>query len=192
MDVQPQSENDELINKVRSSRNQFEQEFSTLVSEIAELRTMRTSNIQQLESLTHHMSERRTTLASMEQRVSSMEQTVSSVASLSRSLQSDVEKVAPFVFAALSRRTHRKSGWKAKVKTMDIPVLELRRYYSPREVAAIIGVSYDTAIRRMLEMPGVMDFGTKETRFKRPKRKLRISGRDLMDYIRKHRLDESN
>lgn len=206
MDVQPQSENDELINKVRSSGNQFEQELGALVAEVAELRTMQTSNIQQLESLaktlpapqaelslaTRRMGERRTTLASMEQRVSSVEQTVSSVASLSRSLQSDIERVGPLVLAALSRRTHRKPGWKAKVKAIPVPVLEPHRNYNVVEVAAILGLKYDTALRRITTEMRFQDHGTRETRFKRPKRKLTVSGKDLAEYIRKHTVDESN
>jgi len=161
----------ELINKVRSSRNQCEQEVSSLVNETAELRTMQTSNVQHLESLAKALRTQQAEIVECER---------------------IVKAVGPIVLAALSRRTHRKPGWKAKVKARTVQVLEPHKLYSPSEVAAILNVSYDTALRRMLDMPGVMDFGTRESRFKRPKRKLRVSGKGLGEYIRQHILDESN
>jgi len=171
MDVQLQSENDELIDRVRSSRIQFEQEFGALVADMAELRARRIS----------------------------MQQRVSSVELRSRSLQSEVEKVErglqamiPVVLAALSRTTHRKPGWKANVRAIPVPVLEPHRNYSVVEVAAILGLKYDTALRRITTQMRFQDHGTKETRFKRPKRKLTVSGKDLAEYIRKHTVDESN
>ena len=56
--------------------------------------------------------------------------------------------------------------------------------YAPAEVATILNISYDTAIRRMETMKGVMDMGTKEKRYKRGKRMLRVSGAKLLDYLR--------
>jgi DNA-binding protein H-NS len=176
MDMQPEADTqsavttDELINNVRSNRNQVMQELSSLVNKMAERRTQ----------------------------VTSMEQRTSSVELLSRNLRSEAEKieqklnaVGPLVLAALSRRTHRQPGWKAKVKALPVPVIEPHKNYGPRELAAIMGVSYDTAIRRMEEMHGVMDFGTKETHLKRQKRKLRVSGRNITDYFRKRTVDSS-
>jgi hypothetical protein len=166
MDMQPHAETtDELIAKVRSSRDQFEEELLSLVHETAERRTM---------------------LASLEQKVSSLEL-------LSRSQRSEVEKidqslkaVGPVVLAALSHRNHRKPRWKAKVKAVPVPLLELHRNYNVVEVAAILGLQYDTALRRITSEMTFQDHGTKETRFKGPKRKLTVNGKDLAEYIRKH------
>jgi hypothetical protein len=181
MDVLPQFESDELINRVRSSRNEFEQEFGALVAEMAELRAG---------ALVAEMAELRARGISMEQKVSSVEL-------LSRSVQSEVEKVerglkvvSPVVLAALSRRTHRKPGWKDRVKALPVPVLELHRNYPVVEVAAILGLKYDTALRRITTEMRFQDHGTRETRFKRQKRKITVSGKELVEYIRKH--TESN
>ena len=138
------------------------------------------------------VAEARTQLTSLEQKTSSVEFLFRSMVSDIVECERIVKDVGPFVLALVSGRTHRKPGWKAKVKARAVSGVEPHKYYSPADVAAILNVSYDTSIRRMLEMPGVVDFGTQESRFKRPKRKLRISGRDLMDYIRKHTVDESN
>ena len=43
-----------------------------------------------------------------------------------------------------------------------------------------------------MEMRSLMEFGTKQTRFKRQKRKLRVSGRNLKDYFGMQTLDDSN
>ena len=62
--------------------------------------------------------------------------------------------------------------------------IDPQRLYTPEEVAQILAVSYDTAIRRMRDMKGCVDLGSKETLKKRPKAKLRISGKALQAYLR--------
>ena len=51
--------------------------------------------------------------------------------------------------------------------------------YTPSEVAALLNVSYDTAVRRMQSMKGFVDMGTQTKRYKRGKKMLRISGNIL-------------
>jgi hypothetical protein len=68
-----------------------------------------------------------------------------------------------------------------KAKTTPI---DPQRLYTPREVADLLQISYDTAARRMRDMRGCIDLGSKETLKKRPKAKLRISGKALQAYLR--------
>jgi hypothetical protein len=63
-------------------------------------------------------------------------------------------------------------------------VLDPDRNYRAAEVAVILGVSYDTAVRRMSKMKGVVDQGTKERLHKCGKRLLTISGKNLAAYLR--------
>ncbi len=46
----------------------------------------------------------------------------------------------------------------------------LPKRYTPSEVAALLNVSYDTAVRRMQRMKGCVDMGTQTKRYKRGKR----------------------
>ena len=72
-----------------------------------------------------------------------------------------------------------------KTKTVAIDSLRL---YTPAEVAGILAVSYDTAVRRMRNMKGCIDLGSKERTHKRPKAKLRISGKHLQAYLQNREL----
>jgi hypothetical protein len=58
------------------------------------------------------------------------------------------------------------------------------RNYAPSEVAAILNESYDAALRHMQKMKGVVDLGSPTRRYKRGKRKLRISAKNLSAFIR--------
>ncbi len=101
----------------------------------------------------------------------------------------DLLREAAILEIKLWYATHRKPGWKAKAKAQPVPQIDTHKLYSPSQVAAILNVSYDTAIRRMLGMKGVMDMGTPETLHKRGKRMLRISGKHLSEFFRKHTLE---
>ena len=57
--------------------------------------------------------------------------------------------------------------------------IEPEQNYAPGEVASILNVSYDAASRLMQKMKGVVDLGTPTRRYKRGKKKLRISGKNL-------------
>ena len=62
--------------------------------------------------------------------------------------------------------------------------IEPEQNYAPSEVAAILNVSYDAALRYMQKMKGVVDLGTPTRRYKRGKKKLRISGKNLLVFLR--------
>jgi hypothetical protein len=53
-------------------------------------------------------------------------------------------------------------------------------------VTAILNVSYETAVRKMEKMEGCIDMGTKERRYKRGKRMLRVPGSGLLEFLRSH------
>jgi hypothetical protein len=74
-------------------------------------------------------------------------------------------------------------GYKQMVRNQRVKI-EPEQNYSPGEVAAALNLSYDSALRRMQKMKGVVDFGTPTRRYKRGKKKLRISGKNLLTYIR--------
>lgn len=77
----------------------------------------------------------------------------------------------------------KRRGYKQLVRNQRVKI-EPEHNYSPGEVAGALNLSYDAALRRMPKMKGVVDFGTPTRRYKRGKRKLRISGRNLLAYIR--------
>jgi len=65
-----------------------------------------------------------------------------------------------------------------EVAIASAKVAELAFRTSRSRPLAILNVSYDAAMRLMLKMKGVADFGTPTRRYK-PGRKLRISGKNL-------------
>lgn len=81
----------------------------------------------------------------------------------------------------LTRKGRR--GYKQLVRNQRVKI-EPGRNYSPGQVAAALDLSYDSALRRMQKMKGVVDLGTPTRRYKRGKRKLRISGKNLLSYLR--------
>ncbi len=74
-------------------------------------------------------------------------------------------------------------GYKQLVRNQKVEI-KAEQNYSPGEVAAALNLSYDSALRRMQKMKGVVDFGTPTRRYKRGKKKLRISGQNLLAYLR--------
>jgi hypothetical protein len=74
-------------------------------------------------------------------------------------------------------------GYKQLVRNQRVKI-EPEQNYSPGEVAAALNLSYDSALRRMQKMKGVVDFGTPTRRYKRGKKKLRISGKNLLAFLR--------
>jgi hypothetical protein len=81
----------------------------------------------------------------------------------------------------LTRKGRR--GYKQLVRSQRVKI-EPEQNYSPGEVAAALNLSYDSALRRMQKMKGVVDFGTPTRRYKRGKKKLRISGKNLQAFLR--------
>jgi hypothetical protein len=74
-------------------------------------------------------------------------------------------------------------GYKQQVREQKVEI-EPEKNYTPSQVAAALNVSYDAALRKMLKMKGVVDLGTPTRRYKRGKRKLRISGKNLLAFLR--------
>jgi hypothetical protein len=74
-------------------------------------------------------------------------------------------------------------GYKQRVRNQRVKI-EPEHNYSPGEVAAALNLSYDAALRRMSKMKGVVDFGTPTRRYRRGKKKLRISGKNLLAFQR--------
>jgi hypothetical protein len=78
--------------------------------------------------------------------------------------------------------------WKHRAQKIKLPPLDPHKMYTPSEVASLLNCSYDSALRWMRDMKGCVDLGTKEKRHKRPKAKLRISGKHLQAFLRNREL----
>jgi hypothetical protein len=76
-----------------------------------------------------------------------------------------------------------RSGYKQRMRKRTIKI-EPDQNYAPSDVAAFLNVSYDAALRLMLKMKGVVDLGTPTRRYKRGKKKLRISGKNLLAFLK--------
>lgn len=74
-------------------------------------------------------------------------------------------------------------GYKQRMRKRTIKI-EPEQNYAPSEVAAFLNISYDAALRLMQKMKGVVDLGTPTRRYKRGKKKLRISGKNLLAFLR--------
>lgn len=93
----------------------------------------------------------------------------------------DLRRVGKDIYEVLTGTG--RSGYKQRARGQTVE-LQPERNYSPSEVAAILNVSYDAASRFMLKMPGVVDLGTPTRRYKRGKKKLRVSGKNLVKFLR--------
>ena len=89
----------------------------------------------------------------------------------------DLSQVGHDIYRHLTGRPRKtKQSWKRLLPSVEIKSDHL---YSPKEVAAVLSVSYDTAIRVMSRMKRNGNFAEPRTK----KRLLRIKGSDLRDYI---------
>jgi hypothetical protein len=88
----------------------------------------------------------------------------------------DLAKVGQDIYDLLNIPTKQKSAWKRQRGHVEIKSDYL---YSPREVAAVLSVSYDTAIRTMERMKRTANLA----KHKSKKRLLRVKGSDLRDYL---------
>ncbi|MGA9063456.1 MAG: hypothetical protein WB341_17565 [Terracidiphilus sp.] len=93
----------------------------------------------------------------------------------------DLRKVGRDIYEVLTNTG--RHGYKQRMRKRTIKI-EPERNYAPSEVAAILNVSYDAASRLMQKMKGVVDLGTPTRRYKRGKKKLRISGKNLLAFLR--------
>ena len=74
-------------------------------------------------------------------------------------------------------------GYKQRMRRRTIKI-DPDRNYVPSEVAAFLNLSYDAALKQMQRMKGVVDLGTPTRRYKRGKKKLRISGKNLLKFLK--------
>ncbi|MGD0974844.1 MAG: hypothetical protein ABR866_12185 [Candidatus Korobacteraceae bacterium] len=93
----------------------------------------------------------------------------------------DLHKVGKDIYELLVHPGRRSFKQRARKQTVELKP-DIR--YTPSEVAALLNVSYDTAVRRMQSMKGIVDMGTQTKRYKRGKKMLRISGKHLLAYLR--------
>ena len=93
----------------------------------------------------------------------------------------DLHKVGKDIYELITYSGRRSFKQRARKRTVE---LKPTTFYSPSEVAALLNVSYDTAVRRMQNMNGCVDMGTQTKRYKRGKKMLRISGKHLVAYLR--------
>lgn len=93
----------------------------------------------------------------------------------------DLHKAGRDIYEVLTNTD--RHGYKQRMRKRTIKT-EPDRNYAPSEVAAILNVSYDAASRLMQKMKGVIDLGTPTRRYKRGKKKLRISGKNLSAFLR--------
>ena len=93
----------------------------------------------------------------------------------------DLRKVGKDIYELLTYPGRRNFKQRARKQTVE---LKPDNRYTPSEVAALLNVSYDTAVRRMQSMKGIVDMGTQTKRYKRGKKMLRISGKHLLAYLR--------
>jgi len=89
----------------------------------------------------------------------------------------DVAQAGQDIYNFLNMPAKQKPVWKRQRENVEIKTDCL---YSPREVAAVLSVSYDTAIRIM----GRMKHTANLARPRAKKRLLRVKGSDLRDYLR--------
>ncbi len=93
----------------------------------------------------------------------------------------DIRKVGRDIYELLTNTG--RHGYKQRMRKRTIKI-EPEKNYAPSEVAAILNVSYDAALRLMQKMKGVIDLGTPTRRYKRGKKKIRISGKNLVAFLR--------
>jgi hypothetical protein len=94
----------------------------------------------------------------------------------------DLHKVGKDIYELLTSTGSR--GYKQRARKQAVQFKTDDTMYDPTQVAAILNVSYDAALRLMEKMKGVVDLGTPTRRYKRGKKKLRISGKNLLKFLR--------
>jgi hypothetical protein len=91
--------------------------------------------------------------------------------------QPDLSRVGHDIYYQLTRKLHENArSWKKRLGSVEIKSDHL---YSPKEVASVLSVSYDTAVRTMSRMKRSANLAKPHAK----KRLLRVKGSDLRDYI---------
>ena len=93
----------------------------------------------------------------------------------------DLRKVGKDIYELITHPGRRSFKQRVRKQTVE---LKPDKLYTPSEIAALLNVSYDTAVHRMQRMKGCVDMGTPTKRYKRGKKLLRISGKHLVAYLR--------
>jgi hypothetical protein len=88
----------------------------------------------------------------------------------------DLKKVGQDIYDLLNMPPKKRQTWKKRVVSVEIKPDHM---YSPKEVGAVLSVSYDTAVRTMQRMKRSADFAKPRAK----KRLLRVKGSDLRAYI---------
>ena len=88
----------------------------------------------------------------------------------------DLKKVGQDIYHFLNVRPKKRQAWKRCVVNVEIKPDHM---YSPKEVGAVLSVSYDTAARIMGRMRRIANLANPRAK----KRLLRIKGSDLRAYI---------
>ena len=99
----------------------------------------------------------------------------------------DLRKVGKDIYELITYPDRRSFKQRVRRRTVE---LKPDKLFTPSEVAALLNVSYDTAVRRMQRMKGCVDLGTPTKRYKRGKKLLRISGKHFVAYLRIKPRDE--
>ena len=91
--------------------------------------------------------------------------------------QPDLSQVGRDIYHQLTGRPREhKQSWK---RSLDYVEIKSDHLYSPKEIAAVLSVSYDTATRIMSRMKRSANLAKPHAK----KRLLRVKGSDLRDYI---------
>ena len=93
----------------------------------------------------------------------------------------DLRKVGRDIYEVLTNGGHH--GYKQRMRRRTFKI-DQEQDYGPSEVAVILNVSYDAASRLIQKLKGVVDLGTPTRRYNRGKKKLRISGKNLLAFLR--------
>jgi hypothetical protein len=88
----------------------------------------------------------------------------------------DLSQAGQDIYDALTSASKR--GWKNRARKKPV-TFDTERYYAPAEVAALVSISYDAAIRLMKRTGKTIDLSAPRTR----KRMLRIRGKHLREYL---------
>jgi hypothetical protein len=88
----------------------------------------------------------------------------------------DLTQVGQDIYDFLNVTPTKSQGWKRRVVSVEI---KSDHMYSPKEVGAVLSVSYDTATRIMGRMRRIANLARPRAK----KRLLRIKGSDLRAYI---------
>jgi hypothetical protein len=90
----------------------------------------------------------------------------------------DLTRVGQHIYNFLNVPPRKRQAWKRRVVSVEIKPDQM---YSPKEVGAVLSVSYDTATRIMGRMRRIANLATPRAK----KRLLRIKGSDLRAYIQR-------